>query len=170
MTPRDLGSVLAKRILLPYSLCDMWDTLFSVAGPIGGFTFPEDGDVFLWKNDQIHRHKLVMNSVPEMCSGAAVVKTIWDVHDQLERIVGRVVQFYCYDEGDIPLGDHPDGGRLEVDNSRDVLQVVDEKTGVVRQEFPFHMSRGWAYAGFTSDYNYLLVGDPTRFSVFSRRE
>jgi hypothetical protein len=147
----------------------MWEKLFSVEGPIQGFTFPEDGDVFLWKTDQIHRHKLAANSVAEVCSGNKVVQTIWDVHDQMPQIVGRVVQFYCDDEGDIPLGDHPDGTRLEVDNTRDALLLVDGQSGQVRQEIAFHMSRGWAYAGFTSDYNYLLVGDPTRFSVFSRR-
>jgi hypothetical protein len=146
----------------------MWETLFSVEGPIQGFTFPVGSDVFLWRNDQIHRYGLVANATPEVCSGSEAVKTIWDVHDEMMRIVGRWVQFYCEDEGDIPLGDHPNGARLEVDNTRDVLQIIDDTTGVVWQEFAFHMSQGWAYAGFTSDYRFLLVGDTKRFSVFSQ--
>lgn len=51
-----------------------------------------------------------------------------------------------------------------------IIQVKKEK-GFVSFEFPFEdLSGDWAYASFSADSNYIVVGAPYNFYVFQRNE
>jgi hypothetical protein len=139
-----------------------------IAGPLRGFTFPEQDRLFVLNPSGLVQVTLAPEPALHLVADPAALAEAYDPATVRVRWAGRWYQVHGEDGGDVTFCEHPNGDRLVVDPDADTLLVMDADEVEVRQEVDdFFVSAGeWTVAGFSEDFRWLVVCDPDELRVF----
>jgi hypothetical protein len=137
---------------------------------IVAFSFPEEDALLVLTESGLH--ELLLSPVPRLrhLLSSEEFYDSFDIDSAVLTYSGRRQVMHGDTGGEIPIGDHPNGDRLEVNTERELLLITDQD-GRPRQSIDdFRISSGWAFAGFSEDDGYLTIGHPHRLRVFRLSE
>jgi len=137
----------------------------AIDGPIRGFTFPVQNSLFVLNPSGLVRVNLSPIHRVRVVGDLETLAAAYDLSTVCLNWEGRST---ARTGGDITLCDHPNGNRLVVDPHEDALLIMDLDEVELRQEVDdFFVSEGvWTVAGFSEDFQWLVVCDPDELRVF----
>lgn len=147
---------------------EMWVRveLPKIAGPITGFTFPQEDVLYVLTPGRLIQVSLMPAVEVRMVADLATLVAAFG--PQGLAWAGRVHLVYDADGGDITLCDHPNGDRIVPDRDGTLL-ITDPNEREVRQRIDsirLPAENSWLYAGFSHDYRWLVAGEPGGIQVF----
>jgi hypothetical protein len=131
------------------------------------FSIPEGDEFWALSAEGLHRITLAPEVSVWTDPAHAEDDDLYDIERGLLSYGGRKFWMVGLHGGE-PVGDLPGGERLELDPDAGWLSVTDRAGRWLADVGPFDLSQDWAYATFSTDGRYVVIGTPSELSVYRR--